>query len=433
MARSKAPNIKPRGAIRLLFDRSFGFFFYARLFTSMGIWLYAVVASIAAYELTGSATAVALVSLGQFLPQLVLAPLAGSRADKGNIKRQMILGRLLCAMGSGGLGIAFIVASHANSWTLALLLYCGSLIVGLGLVIGGPAMQSSVALLVTKDELPTALALNTAPLSVGRILGPAVGAVTVLGFGYPVSFIIAGALHASFIFLIMWIKFPARQERKSTTDYRIRGALSFVRGNKPVLLSLIGITAVGFGAEPTVTLAPALAAHLDDGAETVGLLATFLGIGAGVGVVASSIFAKRISHEHKAMAALATMTLSVGICTIPLPLAPLLLAFTLNGFGFIVAVSSLSTIMQLRLPHAMFGRVMALWLMGFAGARPIGALLVGFISDLTTVQVAFGFVCLVMLLCTILCRASQLRSPEAPPAPLADPLHVKEHEQTHWN
>ena len=75
---------KVRGSYQLMFDPLFGPLFWGKLVSSSGIWIHNIVAAIVAYDLTGSALVVGLVSVVQFAPQLLFAPLSGKMADRGN-------------------------------------------------------------------------------------------------------------------------------------------------------------------------------------------------------------------------------------------------------------------------------------------------------------------------------------------------------------
>ena len=404
---AKAP--PPRNALALLLSRPFGPFFAARLSTSTGVWLHGIVAAIAAFEITGSALAVGLVSALQFAPQLVLAPLCGKWADRGDIKRQMLLGRSLSAFGSIALAAWYLFSGDTPAWADATAVAVSSFVVGLGLVIGGPAMQAATPALVSRGELPAAMALNTAPMTIGRIAGPALGALTTVGFGHGWAFLTAGVANLLFIVLIAGIVFPPPPGREPDMRYSVRDALAFVRSDRPVLLTLIGVTAVGFGSEPTITLAPALAVELGGGTLTVGALTTALGVGAAVGVFVSSMLASRLRHDRASVIGIVIMAFALGVCAIPAPGAVAAAAFGLTGLGFIMAMSSLSTLLQLRLPSLMRGRVMALWLMGFVGSRPLGALFVGGVADGLGVYAAFGTVAVLLLVSAVICRPSRLR------------------------
>src|SRR5690606_11501124 len=85
--------------------------------------------------------------------------------------------------------------------------------------------------------------------------------------------------------------------------------------------------------------------------------------------------------------------------------------FVVAGFGMTMALTSLSSELQERLPDGMRGRVMALWTMGFLGSRPIAAALNGSIADLVSVTAALLTVAVFMVVAAWLCRPSVLAAP----------------------
>ncbi|MFI6693017.1 MFS transporter [Streptomyces sp. NPDC050433] len=401
---------RPRGAFQLLTGRDFGGFFWGRLVTASAVYLHSVVAAIVVYGATGSVFAVALVPVAQFAPQLLLALVAGAWADRGDVARQIIFGRLLCAAGSGGLGLWLSVDDDATGWVLASVVVAASLIAGFGFVIGGPAMQSVTPLLVRRDELPTAMALNTAPMTVGRVAGPAVGAVMTQLAGPAQAFAAAAAGHLLFAGLMLIIRIPDsdRTERGVDESYSVAAAVRHVWHDRPLLLLLVVVAGLGFGSEPTATLAPALARDLGGGAGTVGALTSSFGAGAGLGIIVSSWMAPRVRHE--VVVSVGIMLLAVGVagCAAAITVELAMLAMAAAGGGFIVASSSAGTLIQLRVPGHLRGRVMALWMMGFVGARPVAAVVSGAVADGLSVRAAWLVVAACLVAIAAWCRPRSL-------------------------
>jgi MFS family permease len=85
--------------------------------------------------------------------------------------------------------------------------------------------------------------------------------------------------------------------------------------------------------------------------------------------------------------------------------------FTLAGLGFGWAMTGLSTVVQERAPEELRGRIMALWLVGFLGSRPIAALVLGGAADVFNVYGAFGVAAGSVVVVTLLCRPSTLTGP----------------------
>ena len=88
-----------------------------------------------------------------------------------------------------------------------------------------------------------------------------------------------------------------------------------------------------------------------------------------------------------------------------------MIGFALAGLGFGWAMTGLSTVVQERAPEDLRGRIMALWLVGFVGSRPIAAVLLGGTADLVSVQVAFAVAAVLTAVVVVLCRPSRLTGP----------------------
>lgn len=398
-----------RSSWGLITSRNFGTFFAARFLTSIGCWLQAIVSAIAAFEATGSALVVGVVSTVQFLPQVVFGPLLGRWADSGSIKLQMILGRAFVVASALALAVWYLAAAGADPAADATAIIAGSVVFGVGLVLSETAQQSAAPHLVRPAEIPSAVALSTAPSTIGRIIGPAFGAVFIAWLGYGPAFLIGALLNIAFMVLISLVVFPARVREPQREKNSMREAIAYVRGDRPVLLSLVGVFAVSIGSEAIVTLAPSLAAELGGEAATVGLLVAMAGVGSAVGILISSTFAQQLRQDRTAFVGLALMALMLGLCFFRMPQLWAVVAFTVTGLGYMIAQTSLNTIVQMRLPPAMRGRIVALWLIGFAGSRPIGSVVIGGVADATSVHVAFAATAALVLLVGWFLRPSRLR------------------------
>src|SRR5690606_15391845 len=174
---SSAEPLPPRGTFGLIIDRQFGAIFWGKLLSGIGVWIQAIVAAIVVYAATDSALWVGLVSAAQFAPQLVLSPLSGKWADRGNIAFQLIVGRALTMAGAAFLTFWCWIDGDPQGYGGAVAVLFGSFVTGIGFVIGGPAQQSIIPLLIRPGELGIAMGLNSFPMTVARVVGPPAGAV----------------------------------------------------------------------------------------------------------------------------------------------------------------------------------------------------------------------------------------------------------------
>jgi MFS family permease len=403
---------RSRGALGLMSDPVFGALFWGKMFAVVAVWTHGIVAAIVMYDATHSALMVGLVGVVQFGPQLILSPTSGKWADTGNPARQILLGRVLCVAGSGFAAAWLFVDPGLQGMAAAIPVLIGSLLVGFGFVVGGPAMQSIVPTLIRDGELSTAMALNSIPMTIGRIVGPAAGAYLAAHLGSAAGFAVSTALHLVFAIFLIVVRFPSPPERRSGIDYRVRAAVKYVWQDRPLLLALVAVTTVGIASDPSITLAPSMADELGGGTRLVGMLSTTFGIGAAVGMAVLALMQGRMASARVSsigLSGLAAGCAVLGFATVP---TVALAGFALAGLGFGWAMTGLSTVVQERAPQELRGRIMALWLVGFVGSRPIAAALLGGTADLVNVQAAFAVAAALSAVVALLCRPSNLVGPQ---------------------
>ncbi len=401
----------PRAAAGLLFDPVFGALFWGKMFAVVAVWTHGIVAAIVMYEATRSALMVGLVGVVQFAPQLILSPTSGKWADTGNPARQILLGRVMCVAGSGSAAAWLFIEPGLQGMSVAIPILIGTALVGFGFVVGGPAMQSIVPALIRDGELPTAMALNSIPMTIGRIVGPATGAYLAAHVGPAAGFAVSAGLHLVFVIFLIAVRFPSPRERRSGADYRVRAAVRYVWGDRPLLLALIAVTTVGFASDPSITLTPSVADGLGGGAGLVGTLSAVFGIGAAVGMIVLALMRGRLASSRVSSIGLAGLGAGCALLAVDSGHAAAMAGFALAGLGFGWAMTGLSTVVQERAPEELRGRIMALWLVGFLGSRPIAAVLLGGTADAVSVQAAFSVAAVLTLAVAFWCRPSNLVGP----------------------
>ena len=257
----------------------------------------------------------------------------------------------------------------------------GSFIAGLGYVVGGPAQQSIVPLLIRPGELSKAMALNSLPLPLSRIVGPAVGAVVAVQFGAGHGFLLAGLTNVMFIVLLLLAALPKGVVQAEDTDFSVRAAFRHVSQDRTLLLLLLVVAATGIASEPAITLAPTFADELDAGSVMVGQVTGSFGVGAMFGYVVMSAAMRRHSQQRLAQVGLGLMAVSSAALAFTESIVLTLMLFALLGVGFMCSNTTATTLILQRVPPGLRGRVMALWFVAFVGARPFAAALGGALAD----------------------------------------------------
>jgi MFS family permease len=391
----------------------FGPFFGAKLLSTTGIWIFNIVAAILVFELSGSALMVGLVSVAQFGPQLVLAPLAGAMADRGDRRRQLVAGKLLVAFASGSLAVWIWrvgVDGLPGTWPIM----ATAFVVGLGFVLVGTAQNALIPALVRPGELAPAIALNTVPPTLARAVGPAIGALVATTTGPAAAFTITAVTNLLFALVMLTLDIRTRADNGGGVDRRIRVGVQHLRKDRRILPLLLGVAAIGIGTDPAITLTPSLSASFGADARLVGLFASAFGAGAGAAFLILTPLRLRVGLPR--LGPVGLLTVSLGMVATAISPTPMIAAISLAvaGGGMTVALTSLTTQLQEWVPDEIRGRIMALWMIAFLGSRPLAAAANGAVADATTPAMAFLLVAVVAAAAAWRCRPAMLASTRGP-------------------
>jgi MFS family permease len=378
-AQSPAP-AGPAAALRLIRSRDFGPYFVGNAASATGTWFQNLAASLLVYRLTHSAFLLGVLNFGNFLPVLLLAPWAGSAADRLDRRRLLlatqvvstVLAAMLAALAWGGLARVWVVIAFA---------------VGLGVMsaYSAPASQAVIADLVPRRELASAVALNSVTFNLARVVGPTLAAVSVRELGIPASFAINSASYLLLVAGLLLVR-PATRAHVATGRMRLRESLRLVRAEPRLLAFLAIVTAVGFASDPVNTEAPAFAHAFGRPDTDAGYIIGAFGVGA---ISAAFVLAGRVVGSRRRM--LRTLAL-LGFGIVAFSLVPWLslgLVFlVVAGFGYFASNTSATSRLQLGVDESQRGRIMALWSVAFLGLRPVASLLDGALAGAFGVRAA---------------------------------------------
>jgi MFS family permease len=377
----------PRGVLALLVDRTVGWYFAGKVLSSCGIWIQNIAAAVLMFELTRSAFMVGLVSTAQFLGPLVLAMWAGGLSDRIDRRKLLMAGRLISGTAVSMLATLLSVrgvVDFGGPW----MLLAAVLVMGIGMAVSVPAMQALVPSLVEPEELESALALSSAAPSIARTVGPAVGAGLLVLGGPAVAFGTAGITHLLFAAVLVFIR-PRRAQTRPAEKPRLLGGVRYLLDDRKAGSLMLGVVALGIGADAMITLGPSKAELLGGGSELVGLLASAFGVGSVAFLFILGPLRRRTTLRTVGSTGYMTLAAGLAVTGVSATTSFAVAGMFLAGLGFMMGAVALNTRIQRRIPDDLRGRVMALWLVAFAGSRPIAALLNGTIAELVSVQAAF--------------------------------------------
>jgi predicted MFS family arabinose efflux permease len=278
-------------------------------------------------------------------------------------------------------GLWWTWESGSRSLTVILLLVSAS-----GLVWGTtlPSWQAFVTDLVPREDLVSAVSLNSLQFNAARSLGPAVAGLVIASFGPGVAF---GLNAASFAFVVGALLLVRVRSLVAggTAPKLVSGfveAVRYVPRQPGIAVVVVTVGLVGLLATPAFGFTVVFAGSVYDvGPLALGVLNTALGVGA---ILAVPVVVRAKSHRGLAGSIRGGLLLQGG-AIVAFGLAPGFvtgaLALVAVGMGFLLTISSGNTAVQLIVAQRLRGRVMAVRLMVYMVATPIGALAQGWLSD----------------------------------------------------
>jgi MFS family permease len=416
--------LSPGQMISSLRQRNYRLFFFGQLVSVAGTWMQSVAQSFLVLDLTHSGTQLGLTSAARFLPMFLFGPIGGVFADRMDRKRVLYVTQTL----SGLLAGVFAVTVATNSirlWVVYLL----ALALGFVNVFDNPARQSFISEMVSAQDLPNAVTLNSVAMNMARVFGAALGGVIAAAIGLALCFtcnaLSFGAVLVSLAAMRGSELFPAK--RISRQKRQVREGLRYVRSTPELLIPLVMIAVIGTLAWEFQVSLPLMASKVfHGGAASYGVMASVMGGGAVVGGLISA------ARSRPRARALCLAAVGWGIAILAAAAAPSmpleLAALVFVGYGSITFNSLAKTTLQLTAKPEMRGRVMALWALAWLGSTPIGGPIIGWAGQVIGARWALVIGGLAALACGVLALPALTRIDRhaggAPPAPPAAPARA---------
>ncbi|MEX0705443.1 MAG: MFS transporter [Nitriliruptoraceae bacterium] len=366
----------------VLFQRNFGAFFTASMLSNVGTWLQNIAAGLLVYDLTRSTLAVGVVNFAQFFGALVLAPLSGAAADRFDRRRLLILTQC----GASTVGAVLAIAVLTGTATAGIVI-AASFVLGIAIAFANPAMMALVPMLVSDEELESAVALNSVTFNLARAIGPVIGALLVETAGYGLAFGLNALSFLSFALVLLVIVRPRPQVRHVGQRPRFIESLRLVRANRRLAMLLLAVMGLSMSSDPINTLSPELVRDVFRERDLyVGLLVGSFGAGATLTALLFMSWIRRLERV------LPHALILQGIGVAGYGLAPTIhlsmLSAFFGGAGFIMATTRATARLHAEVNDAQRGRIMALWGVAFLGSRPIAALIDGTVAELAGARAA---------------------------------------------
>jgi len=277
---------------------------------------------------------------------------------------------------------SLLLAGFTLSGTINLGLLLGlGFLQGLINVVDAPTRQTFVKDMVERrEDLASAIALNSTMVNGGRLLGPAIAGIVIARVGAGYCFLIDGLSYIAVIagLLLMRLKVQPRTVKQSRPLQSIREGFRYAFRSSSIRSILTLMAIFSLMVMSNTILAPVMALQvLRVDAHTLGFLLAASGIGALIGGGYMSTRSTVVGLNQ--VIAIAPILAGIGLISFGLSTQVWLSipAMMLVGFGTILQISASNTVLQTIVEDDKRGRIMSLFTMSFLGVAPFGQLLAG--------------------------------------------------------
>jgi MFS family permease len=373
---------------RSLRVRNYRLYWSGQLVSQLGNWLSLTAMSwMVLTDLGGSAADVGWLAAAQFLPTLLFGTWGGLVADRVDLRRMLILTQ------SAFLASATVTAVLVSTGEIRLwMVYPLLALRGLVAAFDNPTRQAFVSELVGPDQIPNAVALNSAGFNSARIIGPAIAGLLIQSVGIELCFALNAASYTAAIGAQIAIRRKELHPRDPVhrAKGQIREGLSYSMRTPTVKRALITMAVVGTVSMNFTVLVPLYArSTFATSAGLFGLFSTAMGVGSLIGSLrAAGVTEPTLSRIGKASLALGASMLAAALAPTPV-LAMAALVFA--GASVMTFLASTNSVLQLHSDPEMRGRVLSLYLTLFIGTSPVGSPLVGWIAERAGTRWAFVY------------------------------------------
>ena len=370
--------------------------YIARAVSSAGSYMQIVAATWYAYELTGSAESVGVLSALAFGPSVVGGPLGGALVDRLDPRRLALVLCVLQAVPAAVMAMLSLTGGLSLGWLYALV-FVGALPFSLN----QPVISLIGPFTVPPQHRQSALALSSMMFNLTRLGGAVAGGFMVQLLGVGSAFAFNAMSYLLVVVALLGttlepdIAHLPRQGFSGGMRHGIRDARRMMKDSGVQRLARLAAVCVGVFftfIAPVEQLMPAVVQQRGKNASAVGLLIGAIGVGA---ILANPLVARaRNSHvQRRRVMAAGLCVAGVGMTALAVAphrgLAVELLGAVLIGFGWeFVFIGGQSTV-AIEVPEMIRGRMMGVFFVLVTATTAVGAVALGELINTVGVRATF--------------------------------------------
>jgi MFS family permease len=361
----------------LLRQPAFATYFAGSVTSNLGTWLQTTAQTLLAYQLTHSVFAVGLITAAQFGGFLLLGPFSSSLTVRLNQKAVLVVTQVA----SAGVSAVLAVLQFSGRLTARDLLVA-ALITGLASTFALPVQNAMVPALVGPDDTKAALAMNSVSYNVGRTLAPVLYLVVLESIGVAWAFALNAGTFLVFAGIVVIVHPPHRSERTADAGFWSSARLAV---DKPRILLLLAMAAaVTFAEDPIQVLGPPLA-HLP---RISPISPAYFLAALGLGTMIGALLLPRSSESRLAAWPLLVLACSVVLFAVGVSRWLSLGAAVMAGAAGLLTNSAAQAKLDQTAGPPNRTQAMALWLVAWAGVKPIASLIDGWLASRVDLRLA---------------------------------------------
>ena len=377
--------------------RDYRIYWLGQAISVQGVWIWRISAGVLIFQLTHSPAWLGFISVSYFAPLIFVGPLAGAVADRLGHRRTAIATLWVAITVSFAMGVLSFFGLMTPIRLAALVT-----VLGIGHAFDFPARQVLIQILVGREQMSAAIALNTTTFNTAAFTGPAIGAALLTWgkfqfgeFGGPGVGFLTYTL-GSLWFLTALIRLKSRDKPPSGVVIRhlyedVIEGFAYIARHQTIRLVMLSWIAISFFARAYMDLLPGIAEKVFfRGEEGLGILLSASGGGA---LVLSVVMAVRGRINGMARLFVSSTAAAAG--------AILVFAWSGNfwvataamvavGGGVVVGAICAQTLVQAAVEPAYRGRVIAVYLSLAPSAQAVGSFAIGWLAEFTSLSGAVG-------------------------------------------
>ncbi|MCB1312679.1 MAG: MFS transporter [Sedimentitalea sp.] len=378
----------PQGVspLQLFRNQTFRMLWVAALASNFGGLVQAVGAAWMMTSLSNSERMVALVQGSVTLPIMVFSLLAGVFADNFDRRRVMLIAQGFMFAVSVALTL-MAYEGLLTPWTLLGFTF----LIGCGTALHNPSWQATMGDIVSREDLPSAVSLNSMGFNLMRSIGPAAGGAIVALAGAAAAFAVNALSYIAIIVALLRWRAPVREQRlpREPMGSAFSAGLRYVAMSPNLMRVILRGFLFGLAAIALQALLPLVVRQtLQGSAFLYGVMLGCFGIGAVGGALANVRLRARFVNEQIARGAFLGFAAATGILAFSTQAVLSGAALLLAGACWVLALSMFNVTIQLSTPRWVVGRAIALYQTGTFGGMASGSWLWGAVAQHGTLELA---------------------------------------------